>query len=226
MIDREHDLPITQQTKSLGISRGSVYDRPRPVSPADLAILRRIDELHLELPFAGSRMPRDLLNQEGIEIGRCHVATLMKRMGVEALYRKPNISKPVPGHKIDPYLLRGMTIDRPNQVGPWISPMSRWRAASSLSLPWSTGSAVAFSPGGCRSPWRRRSASRRWRKHSPDMAVRRSSTPIKVRSSRARPSRACCSRQALPSAWTVRDPGATTSSLSASGGPSRTRRST
>ena len=75
MIDREHDLPITQQAKSLGISRGSVYYLPRPVSPADLAIMRRIDELHLELPFAGSRMLRDLLNQEGIEIGRCHVAT-------------------------------------------------------------------------------------------------------------------------------------------------------
>jgi putative transposase len=116
MIDREHDLPITQQAKSLGISRGSVYYLPRPVSPADLAIMRRIDELHLELPFAGSRMLRDLLNQEGSEIGRCHVATLMKRMGVEALYRKPNISKPVPGHKIYPYLLRGMKIDHPDQV--------------------------------------------------------------------------------------------------------------
>jgi putative transposase len=116
MIDREHGLPITQQAKSLGISRGSVYYLPRPVSPADLAIMRRMDELHLELPFAGSRMLRDLLNQDGIEIGRCHVATLMKRMGIEALYRKPNTSKPAPGHKIYPYLLRGMTIDRANQV--------------------------------------------------------------------------------------------------------------
>ena len=116
MIDRTHGLPVTQQAKVLGISRGSVYYLPRPVPAADLATMRRIDELHLEFPFAGSRMLRDLLNEEGVRIGRCHVATLMKRMGVEALYRKPNTSKPAPGHQIYPYLLRGMTIDRPNQV--------------------------------------------------------------------------------------------------------------
>ena len=116
MIDREHDLPITGQAKVLGISRGSVYYLPRPVPAADLAAMRRMDELHLELPFAGSRMLRDLLNREGIQIGRRHVATLMKRMGIEALYRRPNTSKPAPGHRIYPYLLRGMTIDRPNQV--------------------------------------------------------------------------------------------------------------
>src|SRR5215212_8677750 len=98
MIDRSHDLSITKQAKALGISRGSIYYRPRPVPAADLAIMRRIDELHLEFPFAGSRMLRDLLKQEGIDIGRRHVSTLMKRMGIEALYRKPNTSKPAPGH--------------------------------------------------------------------------------------------------------------------------------
>ena len=122
MIDRSHALPITKQAKALGISRGSVYYRPRRVLAADLAIMRRMDELHLEFPFAGSRMLRDLLNQEGIGIGRRHVATLMKRMGIEALYRKPNTTKPAPGHKIYPYLLRGMKVDRPNQV--WA--MERW----------------------------------------------------------------------------------------------------
>ena len=116
MIDREHDLPITKQARALGISRGSVYYLPRPVSAADLAIMRRMDELHLELPFAGSRMLRDLLNQEGIEVGRRYVATLMKRMGLQAIFRKPNTSKPAPGHKIYPYLLRGVSVDRPNQV--------------------------------------------------------------------------------------------------------------
>jgi putative transposase len=116
MIDRDHDLPIAKQAKALGISRGSVYYLPRPVPAATLAVMRRMDELHLEFPFAGSRMLRDLLNKEGVEIGRCRVATLMKRMGIEALYRKPNTSKPAPGHKIYPYLLRGMTIDRPDQV--------------------------------------------------------------------------------------------------------------
>jgi putative transposase len=116
MIDRSHALPLTKQAKALEIARGSVYYRPRPVPAADLAIMRRMDELHLELPFAGSRMLRDLLNKEGIEIGRRHVATLMKRMGIEAIYRKPNTSKPAPGHKIYAYLLRGMKVDRPNQV--------------------------------------------------------------------------------------------------------------
>ena len=116
MIDRSHALPITSQAKALNISRSGIYCLPRAVPAADLAIMRRMDELHLDFPFAGSRMLRDLLKAEGVKIGRCHVATLMKRMGIEALYRKPATSKPGPGHKIYPYLLRGMTIDRPNQV--------------------------------------------------------------------------------------------------------------
>jgi putative transposase len=116
MIDREHDFPITKQAKALNISRGSVYYLPRPVSAADLAIMRRIDELHLEFPFAGSRMLRGLLAAEGCRIGRRHVKTLMRRMGIEALYRRPRTTKPEPGHKIYPYLLRGLTIERPNQV--------------------------------------------------------------------------------------------------------------
>ena len=116
MIDRSHGLPVTQQAKVLGISRGSVYYRPRPVSADDLAIMRRMDELHLDFPFAGSRMLRDLLRAEGIEIGRQHVATLMKRMGIEAIYRRPNTLKPAPGHKIYPYLLRKLLVTRPNQV--------------------------------------------------------------------------------------------------------------
>ena len=116
MIDRHHGLSITKQAKALKISRGSVYYLPRPVSPADLVVMRRMDELHLELPFAGSRMLRDLLNAEGLVIGRRHVATLMKRMGMEAIYRRPNTSKPAPGHKIYPYLLRHLAVIRPNQV--------------------------------------------------------------------------------------------------------------
>ena len=116
MIDRSHDLPLTRQAEVLGLSRSSLYYQPRPVSPADLAIMRRIDELHLDYPFAGSRMLRDLLRGEGVEIGRGHVITLMKRMGIEVIYRRPNTSKAAPGNKIYPYLLRGLTVDRPNQV--------------------------------------------------------------------------------------------------------------
>ena len=116
MIDRSHDLPLMRQAEILRLSRGSLYYRPRPVSAADLAIMRRLDELHLEYPFAGSRMLRDLLRGEGVVIGRQHVITLMRRMAIEAIYRRPNTSKPAPGHKIYPYLLRDLIIDRPNQV--------------------------------------------------------------------------------------------------------------
>jgi putative transposase len=116
MIDRAHDLPITRQAEALNISRSSVYYLPRPVSEADLAIMRRLDQLHLEFPFAGSRMLRGLLVAEGCKIGRRHVKTLMRRMGIEALYRRPRTTKPESGHKIYPYLLRGVEITRPNQV--------------------------------------------------------------------------------------------------------------
>jgi len=89
MIDRDHNLTITKQAAALNISRGSVYYLPRPVSAANLALMRRIDELHLEFPFAGSRMLRGLLAAEGCKLGRRHIKTLMKRMGIEALYRRP-----------------------------------------------------------------------------------------------------------------------------------------
>jgi putative transposase len=116
MIDRTHALPLARQAKVLRLSRSTVYYRPRPVSPGDLAIMRRLDELHLDYPFAGSRMLRDMLRAEGMEIGRDKVAGLMRRMGIEAIYRRPSTSKPAPGHKIHPYLLRGLAVERPNQV--------------------------------------------------------------------------------------------------------------
>ena len=116
MIDRKHDLPITHQAKLLGVSRGSVYYLPRAVSDADLALMRRIDELHLEHPFMGARMLRDQLALAGIHVGRRHVRTLMLRMGIEALAPQPGTSKATPGNKIYPYLLRKLSITRANQV--------------------------------------------------------------------------------------------------------------
>ena len=116
MIDPEHDLPIKQQAEVLDISRSTVYYEPRPISEEDLWLMRRIDELHLNYPFAGSRMLRGLLWQQGLEVGRRHIKTLMKRMGIEAIYRRPNTSKPAPGHRVYPYLLRGLAVTRPNQV--------------------------------------------------------------------------------------------------------------
>ena len=116
MIDRAHGLPISKQAAALNISRGSVYYLPRPVPETDLAIMRRLDRLHLEFPFAGSRMLQGLLAAEGCKIGRRHVKTLMRRMGIAALYRHPRTTKPEPGHKVYPYLLRGIEVTRPNQV--------------------------------------------------------------------------------------------------------------
>ncbi len=116
MIDRGHKLPLTRQAKAVGISRGSIYYLPRPVSDADLRLMRRIDELHLEHPFAGGRMMRDLLRQEEFDSGRRHGATLMRRMGIEALYRKPSTSRRHPHHRVYPYLLRDRAVTRPNQV--------------------------------------------------------------------------------------------------------------
>jgi len=116
MIDRQHKLSVVRQAKLLGFSRGSVYYLPRPVPDGDLALMRRIDQLHLDYPFAGSRMLQWLLRGEGLNAGRLHVATLMKKMGIEAIYRRPNTSKPAPGHKIYPYLLRKSAVTRPNQV--------------------------------------------------------------------------------------------------------------
>ena len=141
MIDRTHDLPISRQAKALNISRGAVYYNPRSVSPEDLRLMRRIDELHLERPFAGARMLRDFLEREGIPVGRRHVATLMKRMGIEAIYRRPNTSKPTPGHKIYPYRLRSVTVERPNQV--WATdityiPMARGFVYLAAVLDWAT----------------------------------------------------------------------------------------
>jgi putative transposase len=116
MIDRDHRLPLKRQAALLGFSRGSVYYDPCPVCAGDLAIMRRIDELHLEYPFAGSRMLRGLLRGEGVEVGRDRVTTMMRRMGIEALYRRPHTSKPADGHKVYPYLLRGLTVERVNHV--------------------------------------------------------------------------------------------------------------
>ncbi len=116
MMTRSHPLPVTKQAKALGISRGSVYYRPKPVSEYDQGLMTRLDRLHLEWPFAGARMLRDLLRQEGLTVGRKHVATLMRRMGLEALYQKPKTTQRHPAHQVYPYLLRDLAITRGNHV--------------------------------------------------------------------------------------------------------------
>ena len=116
MIDRSDKFPVVRQCELLNLSRSSVYSVPQPVSEGDLALMRRIDELHLNHPFAGARMLRDFLGLAGIQVGRRHVSTLMRTMGIEALYRRPNTSRKHPGHPVFPYLLRGLDISRANPV--------------------------------------------------------------------------------------------------------------
>jgi len=147
MIDPAHPLPIVRQAQLLELSRASVYYRPQPTFDADLALMRRIDELHLEHPFAGSRMLRDLLNRESFAVGRKHVTTLMRKMGIEALYRKPKTSGRDREHPVFPYLLRGLTIDRPNQV--WAMdttyiPMRRGFVYLTAVVDWATRRVLAF----------------------------------------------------------------------------------
>ena len=147
MIDRSHDLPLARQAALLRLSRSRLSYEPRPVPAAELAIMRRIDALHLDYPFAGSRMLRDLLRGEGVVIGRDLVRTMMRRMCIEALYRRPNTSKPAPGHKIYPYLLGGLAVERPNQV--WAMdityiPMARGFVYLAAVIDWSTRRVLAW----------------------------------------------------------------------------------
>ena len=146
MIDAMHALPICRQAELLDISRSNVYYLPKPTSEADLALMRRIDELHLNYPFAGARMLRDMLNREGIQVGRKHVGTLMDKMGIAAIYRKRNTSAPHPKHPVYPYLLKNLTIDRPNQV--WATdityiPMRRGFVYLVAILDWATRKVLA-----------------------------------------------------------------------------------
>jgi len=147
MIDPQHKLPITHQARLLELSRASVYYLPRATPQADLDLMRRIDELHLNHPFAGSRMLRDLLRHEDFSVGRKHVATLMRKMGIEALYRRPNTSRRHAAHLIYPYLLRNRVIEQPNEA--WAMdityiPMSRGFVYLAAVLDWASRKILAW----------------------------------------------------------------------------------
>ena len=116
MIRRDHPLAVTRQAKLLGLSRASVYYTPQPVDERELVLMRRLDELHLELPFAGSRMLRDLLQRDGVAVGREHVRTLMRRIGITAIYQRPKTTQRHAAHPVFPYLLRTLAVTRPNHV--------------------------------------------------------------------------------------------------------------
>ena len=136
MIHRNDKLPITQQARLLSMSRSSLYYKSRSPSPGTLAVIHRIDRLHMEHPFAGSRMLPMMLHRAGHQVGRRHVATLMRRMGIEALYRKPRTTARHRGHKVYPYLLR-------NRWNPLIEPGSVVQITGTTSL-WVMGPDVPF----------------------------------------------------------------------------------
>lgn len=147
MIDKGHHLPVVRQAALLALSRSSVYYLPQPTPDSDLQLMRRIDELHLEYPFAGARMLRDMLRLEGVKVGRKHVGTLMKKMGIQAIYRKANTSRRNQAHRIYPYLLRDLSIERPNQV--WAMdttyiPMRRGFVYLSAVLDWASRRVLAW----------------------------------------------------------------------------------
>src|SRR5438552_13337390 len=147
MIDADHKLPVIRQAELLDLARSTVYYRAQPTSAADLALMRRMDELHLDHPFAGARMLRDMLRREGHQIGRKHVSSLMRKMGIEAIYRHRNTSKRHPAHRIYPYLLRGLTIERANHA--WAMditylPMKRGFLYLAVVLDWASRRILAW----------------------------------------------------------------------------------
>lgn len=210
MIDRTHPLPPARQAAAVGISRDSVYYQPQPVAERDLALMRRIDELHLEYPFAGSRMLRDLLGREGLAVGHLRVGRLMRRMGIEALYRKPNASRRLPAHRIYPYLLRDLKVTAPNQV--WAMdityiPMARGFVYLAAVIDWYSRKVLA---------WRLSiSMETAFCTEAVEEALARygarpSSIRIRAASSPAKHSPTCSSSTVSPSAWMARAVGGTT----------------
>jgi len=216
----DHDdpvLPVVAQCRLLRIARSTLYYRPVPVDPDDLAVMRRIDELYLAWPFYGSRRMVSVLRREGVVVNRKRVRRLMRVMGLEAIYQKPNTSQGHPAHTVYPYLLRGLIINRPNQV--WCAdityiPMAKGFVYLVAVMDWFSRRVLSWP---CRSPWRRISAWRRFRTRWPGMARRRYSTPTRGCSSPALGSSASLRLRACGSAWMARDDFSTTSSSSGFG---------
>lgn len=147
MIDPVHALPLSQQSRIVGISRSSLYYKAVPISDRDLVLMRLIDEIHMKYPFYGSRRIRNELRDLGHDVGRGHVSTLMQKMGIRALYPKPRLSAPHPGHKVYPYLLRGVEISRANHC--WSAdityiPMARGFCYLVAIMDWASRSVMAW----------------------------------------------------------------------------------
>jgi putative transposase len=159
MLDRaDKALSVRRQCALLGVARSGVYRARKPANDNDAALMRQIDELFTAWPFLGSRRMAAMLRAEGVNVNRKRVQRLMRLMGIAALGPKPRTTKPAPGHKIYPYLLRDVTVERANLFGRPTSPTFRSGAAFSISWRSSTGRRARFSRGGCRTRWTCRSA--------------------------------------------------------------------
>ena len=197
MIVRDHPaLSLSRQWRLLALGRSSLYYEPKGESAGTLAPMRRIDELFLKYPFYGARRMALHLRREGVRIGRRRAARLMRLMGLQAIYRAPRTSDPHPEHRVWPYLLRGLAIERPNHVwGADITyiPVQRGFLYLVAVMDWRAGTSW---PGGCRTRWTRASARTLSTRPWPGMARRRSSTPTRAASSPALPSPGACKRRA------------------------------
>jgi len=177
MISREHPLPLTRQCRLLNLSRSGIYYSPVPV---DRNLMHLMDEIHLEYPFMGSRGIKNELWNKSYKVGRSHIRTLMRKMGIEAIYKKPRLSEPHPDHTIYPYLLRGLSITEANTV--WAAdityiPMAKGFCYLVAIMDWQAGRSF---PGGSRTPWIPRSVLRPLKRRSPATGRHRYSTPTRA----------------------------------------------
>ena len=186
MITRDRpDLSLSRQCRLLTISRSSFYYAAKGESLDNLALMRRIDELFLKYPFYGSRQMVRQLRREGVCVGRHRVRCLMRLMGLAAIYQAPRTSAPHPAHRIYPYLLRGMAIDRPDSV--WCADITYilQRGGSYIWSPSWTGRRARCLPGDCQTPWMPGSVLRLWKRRWRSTASQRYSIRIRAASSPA-----------------------------------------
>ena len=235
MVEPDHpSLSVVRQCELVSISRSGFYYQPAGETPLNLALMRLIDAQFLETPWYGSRQMARHLRREGYTVGRKRMRRLMAKMGLAPIYQRPRTTVPHPEHRVFPYLLRDLVVDRPNQA--WCAdltyiPMRRgflylvavmdWakqpKVHSAQPREWLRRGRARCCPGGCRTPWTWSSASRRWRRPWPGSGNLRSSTRTKVANSPRRGSPACCSKPACASPWTGGVAGWITCSSSVSG---------
>jgi putative transposase len=202
----DHDdpaLPVSAQCRLLKVARSTLYYQPVPAGSDELAVMRRIDELHLEYPFYGSRRMSVVLRDDGWVVNRKRAQRLMRVMELEALYQKPNTSRSRPDHKVYPYLLRGLIIDRPNQV--WCAdityiPMAKGFVYLVAVMDWFSRRVLAW-----RLSIAMETESTRCAKRWTGTVVRKSSTPIRACSSPAPRSSTSFRAMWRGSAWTVKE---------------------